>query len=185
MGKAKPQTAIYLITCSFFYLVCSYFRGTNSLKRQLLSRDCCRLEEIELWTHHMDTTHTVIAKISGMPLPQNKYIFKKTQFCICTLYGWDIRMIYHAELVTYHITAVTSWDLPKEFGKCWLSLPPISPPLQWQHSHLGWVVALRFQRENSSVWAIGSSHWNQCNVCARSRIEKFRTVVLFYFYTAV
>lgn len=86
-----------------------------------------------------------------------------------------------SELVTYHITAVTSWDSPKEFRKCWLSLPPISPPLQWQRLHLGWVVALRFQGEDFSVWAIGSSHWNQCNVCARSRMEKFRTVVLFYF----
>lgn len=40
---------------------------------------------------------------------------------------------------------------------------------------------LRFQRESPSVWAIGSSHWNQYNVCARSRIQKFSTVVLFYF----
>lgn len=77
MGKAKPQPIIYLITCSFFYLVCSYFMGFNSFliyKNIIIKQKRSNSQNIT-WT-----TDTVIAKISGMPLPQNKYIYKKHNF---------------------------------------------------------------------------------------------------------
>lgn len=43
-----------------------------------------------------------------------------------------------------------------------------------------WLSGSPAFSEKFSVWAIGFSHWSQCNVCAKSGIEKFHTPVLFF-----